>query len=280
VSSDLPVPDAHLPRGAPGPREPRLATTARRSGGHRGSVHRRQLSQRLWAESDDVHATSNLRSALWRLPKIAAGPLVSVTGPDVMLSPAVRRDLGDSERHAHALRDELEPDVQPGDVRLFEDDLLPDWTEEWLDIEQASHRQLRLHDLETHSRLLSSRGAYAAALTAALRAVRDDPLRESAHRAVVAVHLAEGYPAEALRQFHTYRRLLARELGLPPSPAIRGMVAHLLGRPSRHTAPAPASRRAAPRRALRLPLVLSCPVRPPPQRQTNERSPRRSCPPA
>jgi DNA-binding SARP family transcriptional activator len=197
---------------------------------NRGSVHRHQLSQRLWADSDDAHATSSLRSALWRLPKVASRPLVSVTGRDVTLSTAVRVDLWDSERHAHALRDE-EPDVQTDDVRLLEDDLLPDWSEEWLDIEQETYRQLRLHALEAHSRLLCERGAHAAALGAALRAVGGDPLRESAHRAVVAVHLAEGNPAEALRQFHTYRRLLARELGLPPSPAIREMVAHLLGRP-------------------------------------------------
>ncbi|HYO40432.1 MAG TPA: bacterial transcriptional activator domain-containing protein [Nocardioidaceae bacterium] len=47
----------------------------------------------------------------------------------------------------------------------------------------------------------------------------------------MAVHLAEGNPAEALRQFHVYRRLLAHELGLPPSAAIRELVRPLLGRP-------------------------------------------------
>jgi DNA-binding SARP family transcriptional activator len=45
------------------------------------------------------------------------------------------------------------------------------------------------------------------------------------------VHLAEGNHAEALRQYDGYRRLLATELGLPPSAEIRRMVAPLLGRP-------------------------------------------------
>jgi DNA-binding SARP family transcriptional activator len=71
-----------------------------------------------------------------------------------------------------------------------------------------------------------------AALQAGLTAVSAEPLRESAHRRVVEVHLAEGNPAEALRQYQSYRQLLRAELGLIPSPAIRSLVAHLLGRPA------------------------------------------------
>uniref|UniRef100_UPI003873C577 BTAD domain-containing putative transcriptional regulator n=1 Tax=Actinoallomurus spadix TaxID=79912 RepID=UPI003873C577 len=55
--------------------------------------------------------------------------------------------------------------------------------------------------------------------------------RESAHRAVALVHLDEGNPAEALRQYEVYRRLLHAELGLPPSQRFRGLIAPLLGRP-------------------------------------------------
>ncbi len=216
---------------------------------HRGRLARRSLSTRLWADSTDARATSNLRSALWRLPRTATAPLVSVTTHDVALHPDVHVDLWDSAEHAQSLRrlgtgapgapsdpgsdvDPTQvPDVGPETVHLLEHDLLPDWSEEWLDIEQESFRQLRLHALEAHSGLQLVRGRAAAALEAALRAVQGDPLRESAHRAVIAVHLAEDNPAEALRQFHAYRRLLARELGLPPSAAIRDQVAHLLGRP-------------------------------------------------
>jgi len=54
---------------------------------------------------------------------------------------------------------------------------------------------------------------------------------------VIAVHLAEGNAAEALRQYHVYRRLLALELGLPPSPTIRQLVAPLLGRAIERPAP-------------------------------------------
>jgi DNA-binding SARP family transcriptional activator len=49
---------------------------------------------------------------------------------------------------------------------------------------------------------------------------------------VIEVHLAEGNPAEALRQYESYRRLVRDELGLTPTAEIRSLVAGLLGRPA------------------------------------------------
>jgi DNA-binding SARP family transcriptional activator len=64
-----------------------------------------------------------------------------------------------------------------------------------------------------------------------MAAVAADPLRESAHRRLALVHMDEGNFAEALRQYDVYRRLLRTELGLPPSPRFRRLVAPLLERP-------------------------------------------------
>jgi DNA-binding SARP family transcriptional activator len=60
-----------------------------------------------------------------------------------------------------------------------------------------------------------------------LAAVACEPLRESTHRAVVRAHLAEGNPAEALRQYRSYRQLLNDELGLPPSRQFQELIAGL-----------------------------------------------------
>ena len=60
-----------------------------------------------------------------------------------------------------------------------------------------------------------------------IRAVSMEPLRESAHRAVIAAHLAEGNSVEALRQFASLRRLLQTELGIVPSTAtVQLLAAH------------------------------------------------------
>jgi DNA-binding SARP family transcriptional activator len=44
-----------------------------------------------------------------------------------------------------------------------------------------------------------------------------EPLRESAHRALIGAHLAEGNRVEALRQLARLRHLLREELGVEPS---------------------------------------------------------------
>ncbi|HYF72533.1 MAG TPA: bacterial transcriptional activator domain-containing protein, partial [Nocardioides sp.] len=101
----------------------------------------------------------------------------------------------------------------------------------WLLGAQEAFRQKRLHALERSAAVLCGDGRFTDALDAGLGAVQSEPLRESAHCRVIEVHLAEGNQAEALRQYDHYRRLLAAELGLRPSPGIRRLVAPLLGRP-------------------------------------------------
>lgn len=199
----------------------------------RRPVSRSLLSQQLSDEADEGRGPSALRSSLWRLPRPAGVSLVHSHGSDVRLAPEVSVDLWDSERSAqHLHRAESLADADaPTDPSDWSHDLLPEWGDEWLVMERESYRQLRLHALERLSETLRTVGEHTSALMAALSAVRADPLRESAHRQVIAVHLAEGNAAEALRQYHVYRRLLAHELGLPPSPTIRGLVAPLLGRP-------------------------------------------------
>ncbi|MQA86310.1 MAG: hypothetical protein GEV03_17165 [Streptosporangiales bacterium] len=96
---------------------------------------------------------------------------------------------------------------------------------------KPSSNQVRLHALEALCAHHRASGRLDTALQAGLAAVACEPLRESAHRQLARVHLAEGNPSEALRQYDLYRRLLRTELGLAPSPKFRQLVAPLLGRP-------------------------------------------------
>jgi DNA-binding SARP family transcriptional activator len=56
-----------------------------------------------------------------------------------------------------------------------------------------------------------------------LAGVEAEPLRESAHRAVIKAHLAMGNRAEALRQYKRYAEVIRRELNLEPSPDLRSL---------------------------------------------------------
>jgi DNA-binding SARP family transcriptional activator len=199
---------------------------------HRGRRARRSaLAERLWPDSPAGRGVSNLRSVLWRLPRPRGRILVHGNASTVWLADALRVDLWEAERLARQVRDAHLGGPADVDLSLLRDDLLPDWGEEWLLLEQESFRQKRLHALEHGAAQMCRAGRFTDALEAGLDAVQSEPLRESAHRRVIEVHLAEGNQAEALRQYDGYRRLLARELGLRPSESIRRLVAPLLGRP-------------------------------------------------
>ena len=125
-------------------------------------------------------------------------------------------------------------DVEMSPVELS-DDLLPEWYEDWVLLERERLRQICLHGLEALSRRLGSLGLHAQAVEAGLAAVGVEPLRESAQRALIEAHLAEGNASEAIRQFDRYAVLLEQELGIRPGESLRSLLPTVRG-PSRSPA--------------------------------------------
>ncbi|MCD0449187.1 SARP family transcriptional regulator [Actinocorallia sp. API 0066] len=188
-----------------------------------GCAARSVVAGTLWPESTDEHAHGSLRTALWRLHR-DAGPLV-VGGETLALREGLAVDARLLAATALAVVEAAE--VRGDEPRLdllFAGDLLPGWDDDWVVFERERLRQLRLHALETFSVCLARRGRYSLALNAALTGVRVEPLRESMHRAVVAVHLAEHNTVEAVRHYRAYRRLVRAELGIEPSGEFTGML--------------------------------------------------------
>jgi DNA-binding SARP family transcriptional activator len=183
---------------------------------HDRPLLRQYVAGSLWPETTEQAAGANLRSALWRLNHLGVH-VVEAEGITLRLAAGVRVDLRERLEEARGLLASAEPDVVALDESVFGFDLLPDWYDDWLVIERERFHQLRLRALERVCERLAARGEYARALDAGLAAVAGEPLRESAHRALVRVHLAEGNHAEALRQYRLYRQLLQEQLGLAPS---------------------------------------------------------------
>jgi DNA-binding SARP family transcriptional activator len=187
-------------------------------------VPRAYVAGSLWLDGSQERAFGNLRSALWRLRR-KADHLIDADHTTLAIDAGVTTDVDTLNSVAHHLCD---PAASTGttdvDPDLFTRDLLPGWYDEWALIERERLRQLSLHALEALAARLAERHHYAAAIQAALAAIRLDPLRESAHRAAIHVHLAEGNHSEALRQYHTYRDLLDTELGIAPSPRLEALL--------------------------------------------------------
>ncbi|MCZ2860666.1 AfsR/SARP family transcriptional regulator [Blastococcus sp. VKM Ac-2987] len=210
-----------------------------------GRPPRASIAGHLWPDAPEACAQGSLRSALWRLQRVAPG-LLSASGTVLSLAPGVRVDVHELADWARRVRD---PAGCPVDVDVPEagllGDLLPGWYDDWVLLERERLRQLRMHALEEVAARLAAAGRYGDALQAAYAAVRAEPLRESAHRTVVRVHLAEGNAAEALRAYEQFRTVLAEELGVRPSEHMHRLVVGL--RPERHAAvrPRPCPERAA-----------------------------------
>lgn len=228
VLGDFALRDRQVPLPARSGGERLLAYLAVRG----GPVPRAHVAGALWGLGTAARASSNLRAALCRLPRPGGRSLVTASARHLCLAEDVEVDLATARAAIERVRSGQElPDPAAIDGRLGAD-LLPDWDEDWLVVEREHHRQARLHALDALAGALCRKGRYDQALQTALASVAGEPLRESAHRRVIEAHLAEGNPAEALRQYESYRRLVRDELGLTPTPEIRALVARFLGRPA------------------------------------------------
>lgn len=193
---------------------------------HEHPVRRPYIAGQIWMDSSQEHANASLRTTLWRLRRPGC-TLVDARGGGIGLARRVTVDVRDvAARAERALAHRNEHD----DIACLSHagDLLPDWYDDWLVVVRERIRQLRLNALETMCEDLAASGSFAAAMEAGLAAVTAEPLRESAHRVVIQVHLAQGNVADALRQYHLFRHLLRDELQLVPSPVMRSLIESIL----------------------------------------------------
>jgi DNA-binding SARP family transcriptional activator len=197
---------------------------------------RASVAGRLWPDLPDDRAGATLRTTLWQMRRRAPG-VVSGDPVSIRLSAAAEVDLWRARACARDLthpkvRDAVAVDGEhlPGAAvpawltDLFQLDLLPDWPDDWVEIERERYRQIRLHALECMCRAMSGCGRTMAAIDLALGAVAADPLRETAQRVLIEAHLADGNPSEAVRQYRSYAVELRAALGVDPTPQLAALV--------------------------------------------------------
>lgn len=194
---------------------------------HGRPASRSNVAGSLWLDVPEERAMANLRSALWRLRHLRLR-LVESLGDQLVLSREVTVDV---HQLSSAARHVLDGSMSTASAELAGlasgGELLSDWHEEWVLVEREHFRQLRLHALERVAADLADRGEYGRAAEMALAAIAVEPLRESAHRVLIQVHLAEGNRIEAIRQYCTYEQLMRDELDLEPSLQVRELVGTL-----------------------------------------------------
>jgi DNA-binding SARP family transcriptional activator len=202
----------------------------------RRRVHRCHAAGTLWPSVTEERSSGNLRTALWRLRR--AGIDVLATDKWTL---AVRTDVSvDIHLMDNWATRIIEGTVIETDLSLLRTcadalDLLPGWYDDWVLMERERLRQRILHALEVLSDRLVRARRFGDAVEAAMLAIAAEPLRESAQKALIEAHVAEGNLAEAYRRYRVYREMAQRELGIDPSTELSAalqMPVPLVGRSS------------------------------------------------
>ncbi len=187
-------------------------------------VGRLHVAGTLWPDYSTERSLAVLRTALWRINQ-ASERVLTATSSLLRLDADIEVDVRNLVAFARRLTKAGTAfhivDLDSVSIADLSGDLLPDWYDDWLQDEREGLRQTRLHALETLARGLSASGRHADAIQAALAAIRLEPLRETAHRTLIEIHLAEGNWSEAYRQFLRCRRLLGEELAVETSHSMR-----------------------------------------------------------
>lgn len=183
---------------------------------------REKLAALLWGDRFDEQSRQSLRQAILKLRKSlgqnCAGVL-QVDGDQVKLdAEAAHIDLIEFERSVAEA-------CLAGMMRaasLYRGSLLEGFAlretgfQEWIDAERARLQQMGSDVLASICRSQEDAGDVAAALATAQRLVTLDPLRESAHRALMRLYVCDGQRTLALKQYRTCVATLKTEVGAEP----------------------------------------------------------------
>lgn len=192
----------------------------------RGRVERPYAAEALWPFGDDERAAGNLRSALWRLRRAGIDVIVSdkwslALADHVVVDVQRLSEWASRLIHGAALPEDHSLARLPADALK----LLSAWLDDWVIIERERMRQRVLHAMESLSRRLTAMGRYNEAVGVALTAIAAEPLRESAHRALIETHVAQDNRIKADQAFRTFQALIRSELGVDPSRELAALVA-------------------------------------------------------
>jgi predicted ATPase/DNA-binding SARP family transcriptional activator len=207
---------------------------------HRAAPHTRpHLAFRLWPDTTETQARTNLRTLLHRLRQALpdADQFLHIDAQSVhwRMDAPWTLDVADFERTL-AQANQAEQHGDPATLRRalaeavehYHGDLLPGWYDDWVLLERERLRQLFLTALERLILILEQAREYAAAIGHAQRLLRHDPLHETTYQHLMRLHALSGDRASALRVYHTCATVLERELGVEPSATTRAGYERLL----------------------------------------------------
>ena len=221
---------------------------------------REHLAYLLWPESEEAQARTNLRQVLHHLRRALPADCSLLTTDNQTVQWRRTQDctvdvleFEDAVTRAAqaAQRDDQASECQALEeaARLYQDDLLRNLYDEWVQPKREDLRRRLIEVLRRLALLLEELGDYSRAIQYADRLVAQDPIAEANYQVLMRLHSRNHDRASAVRAYHQCMRALKRELGLLPGAATRELFGQILktgppatessGRPSSSAAAAP-----------------------------------------
>jgi DNA-binding SARP family transcriptional activator len=220
-------------------------------------INRSELAFKLWSESNEEQALTNLRKVLHHIKQnYSDGEIIQTDARTLRLHSDVRLDITDfttaldSAGHARRTSDlTSEQTALETATAFYKGDLLPGLYDDWLIPERERLRGQFVHAMDRLIALLETRQHHRDAIQHAQRLLQTDSLREETYRTLIRLHALNNDRAAALTVYHTCAETLSKELGVEPDSATRELYERLL------RSDAQLSRINAPARPISTPLV-------------------------
>jgi DNA-binding NarL/FixJ family response regulator/DNA-binding SARP family transcriptional activator len=191
------------------------------------ALHRDQVLETLWPGAEPRSALNNLAKTLDAAcralePDLSArsasaylklsDELVTLDCADIVV------DTEDFELLAHGALEEQSLAAYDAALALYGGELLPEQLDiEWVDHRRSLLRELYVRLLVGRADVLEAREALGQVAETLRLALQADASREEIHRRLMELHARLGQPEEVVRQFHSCRHTLRRELDTRPS---------------------------------------------------------------
>lgn len=211
----------------------------------RETVHARDhLAGLFWGDHEEHKARHCLNTALWRLnrvlgtPRTGEHPFLHVDSQSLGFNRASDASIDVAEFEARcALADRVAAHAPAQAAALYQEaigfytgDLLIDCYDDWCLVERERLQRLYTRALTRLLAWHTAQGNYDTAVECGQTILARDGLREEVHRDLIAVHLAAGQPAAALRQYRACEAILREELGIAPMPETQALLPKIVAR--------------------------------------------------
>jgi predicted ATPase/DNA-binding SARP family transcriptional activator len=188
-------------------------------------LHRDQLIEILWPESDFAAAANNFHQTLHTARRVlepaGAGSLMLEEG-FLSLSAGEKQalmvDVEQFEMAATQAKNCQDPPAYQAALAFYKGDLLPDdLYEEWTIQRREALRQIRLNLWLDLGRLLEARQEFPPAIETLLSLLVEDKDNEEAHALLMRLYALNGQRQQALRQYQALCEALRADLDIEPS---------------------------------------------------------------